>query len=265
LPRFQSFDAGQEATLRAGMHGTAARVESLSATDRRPESADRSQDIEALRQEQSDKLVLPAESSIKKAHHPSLASAKKPDVVAPSYHHYAGAGRGDHDGFRRSERSAEAASFLKAIVWPVRISRTMQMTIPIARLAMISALLIAGLAATGLPMQTDQKPDPAGDNPATSAKAVNEREPADPRERIEMVTVRVINPRGQGVPNVEVEVLAHGLDHQGLRYRASDDGLVKIPVESRADPSSGTRFLARPDVQTLGWALLPRPQDRRHQ
>ena len=79
------------------------------------------------------------------------------------------------------------------------------------RLAMISALLILGLAATGAAMIAAQERVPAQTRPAAPAKtAAQEREPgkpAVPEKKVEMLSVRVVDTEGRGVPDVEVKVV----------------------------------------------------------
>jgi RNA polymerase sigma-70 factor (ECF subfamily) len=160
-------------------------------------------------------------------------------------------------------RSTAGAISATALSWTHQTLRTMQM----ARLAFISSLLIAGLAATGAARLAAQQRAPIPTRPTEPAKmAARTHEPVDPpptAKAVEIVTVRVVDLHGQAVPDVEVEVLEHGFDHEGLRYRTGADGRVRIPVDPHADPSYGTRFLSRPDVRTIGWAFLPRLQERK--
>ena len=84
-----------------------------------------------------------------------------------------------------------------AISWTTQTLRSMQMT----RLILFSALLIAGLAATGAAMFVAQGAAPAPARQAAPARtAVPKSEPVADGKKTEVVTVQVVDPRGQGVP-----------------------------------------------------------------
>jgi RNA polymerase sigma factor (sigma-70 family) len=158
-----------------------------------------------------------------------------------------------------------------SLSWTLQILRTMQMT----RLAMISALLVLGLAATGAAMIATREREPAQTRSAAPTKtAAREREPtkaAVPEKKVEMLSVRVIDTRGTGVPDVEIKVVevdsAPADDGPGYRtaaYRTGGDGRVRIAVDPRFHRLT---FEARPDDRTMGWTrlqsgrLLPKATD----
>jgi len=158
-----------------------------------------------------------------------------------------------------------------SLSWTLHTLKTMQM----ARLAMISALLILGLAATGAAMIATQERKPEKTRPAAPAKtAAQEREPskpAVPEKKVEVLTVRAVDTRGTGVPDVEIMVVEEDStpadDGPGYRtgaYRTGADGRVRVVVDRRF---SRLTFEARPDDRTLGWTslesgrLLPKATD----
>jgi RNA polymerase sigma factor (sigma-70 family) len=154
---------------------------------------------------------------------------------------------------------ADGAVSATALSWTFRTLRTMRMT----RLALISALLIAGLAATGAAMLTARGEEPAQPRSAAPAKRMVERpEPARPAatERFTKFSVRVIDTKGRGVPGVEVKLIevdaVPGDDGPGSRtaaYRTAADGRVRTAVDPRFHR---LMFEARPDDGTFGWASL---------
>ena len=101
------------------------------------------------------------------------------------------------------------------------------------RLGIISAALICGSVMTAA---IAQPPAPAG-----------------LAEKVETVSVRVIDTRGRGVPDVEVTVVDRDSTAEGRRYRTGADGRVRVAV---APHFRRLAFEARPDDQTLGWANL---------
>jgi len=147
-----------------------------------------------------------------------------------------------------------------SLSWTLQTLRTMQMT----RFAMISALLILGLAATGAAMIATQEREPAQTRSAAPTKtAAQEREPtkpAVPEKKDEMLSVRVIDTRGRGVPDVEINVVEEdstpaddGFGHRTAAYRTGADGRVRIAVDRRFIRLT---FEARPDDRTIGWARV---------
>ena len=159
---------------------------------------------------------------------------------------------------RFSAGRSDAAPAL-VLSWTHHTLRSLTMT----RLALISAILIVGFAATASAMRTIQE---RGPGPAATPKAAAPQNrtagPAAVDEETETVTVRVIDPRGQGVPGVEVEARDRFGDSTGPRYRTGVDGRVRIPVHPYAHADSGISFLARPDGRTIGWVYLPLPLPR---
>lgn len=142
-----------------------------------------------------------------------------------------------------------------ALSWTLRTLRIMRMT----RIAIISSLLIAGLAATGAAMRTlkDRTPAPvAAAGPAKAAEPPGTARAAGPEKTAETLSVRVVDAKGRGAPDVEVKVIESdarpGDDAAGSRsasYRTGADGRVRIAV----DPLYERLALeARPDDRTFG-------------
>ena len=127
------------------------------------------------------------------------------------------------------------------------------------RLALFSALLIAGLAATGAAMFVARGGAPAPARQAAPARpAVPKAEPAAGRREEDRGGDRAggRSPRS-GRAGVEVEVLERFLDHEGPGYARRLPHRRRRPGPHRLDPrSDGTRFMACPDDRTLGWAYL---------
>jgi len=144
-----------------------------------------------------------------------------------------------------------------SLSWTVQILRTMQVT----RLAMISALLIAALAAAGAVMLISQDQQTSQARSAAPAKtATPRRGPDAPENNVELSSVRVIDTQGRGVPGVEIKVVEEDStpadDGPGYRtgaYRTGADGRVRVAVERRFNRVT---FEARPDDRTIGWARL---------
>ena len=138
-----------------------------------------------------------------------------------------------------------------ALSWATTTSRTMQMT----RLARIVILGIVGLAATGAAVLATQKPESA--RPIAPPPAVvQEPKPAKPlvpEKKVELISVRVVDPKGRDVPNVDVEVDDHQSMSEARRFRTGADGRFRAPV---APSYSRVDFLSRPDDRTLGWASI---------
>ncbi len=135
------------------------------------------------------------------------------------------------------------------------------------RILLFSAVVFASLTAAGAAaIWIAQAGSPASPRQAAAGSAAAVPRPAGPAadtRRTEVVTVRVVDTQGRGVAGVEVEVLERFLDDGGPRYRTGADGRVRVPLDPDADPSFGTRFVARPDDRTLGWGYLDRPGERK--
>ncbi|MGO9463028.1 MAG: sigma-70 family RNA polymerase sigma factor [Isosphaeraceae bacterium] len=146
-----------------------------------------------------------------------------------------------------------------ALSWALLTLRTMQIT----RLAMISALLLGGIAAAGAAILGAQEREPAQTKAAAPAKASKSRREAakpDATASVERRSVRVIDTRGRGVPDVEIKVVEEDStptdDGPGYRtgtYRTDAHGRVRVAVDRRFNRLT---FEARPDAQTIGWARL---------
>jgi RNA polymerase sigma-70 factor (ECF subfamily) len=147
-----------------------------------------------------------------------------------------------------------------ALSWAHRTLRTMEMI----RLAMISTLLIACLAAARAAIWTARDEKPAQVRSAAPVKKAAEesqatKPPATERE-VKRFGLRVIDANGRGVPDVEVKLIEEdaipGDDGPGSRtaaYRTGADGRVRVAVDPRFQQLD---FEARPDDCTFGWASL---------
>jgi RNA polymerase sigma factor (sigma-70 family) len=147
-----------------------------------------------------------------------------------------------------------------ALSWTLQTLRTMQMT----RLAMISALLILCLAATGAAMIATQEQEPAQTLSAAPAKtAAQEREPAKsaaPDKKVDIFSVRVIDTQGRGVPDAKIKVVEedpippdNGSEDRAVVYRTGADGRVRITVDRRFIRLA---FESRLDDRAIGWARV---------
>jgi protocatechuate 3,4-dioxygenase beta subunit len=154
-------------------------------------------------------------------------------------------------------RPIAGAVSAEALALTLQTLRTMQMT----QFATISALLISGLAATGAAMIIAQEREPAQTQSAAPTKTVaQEHKTTGPDERVKdgVFSVRVIDTRGGGVPNVNIKVVEEysvPADHASrtAAYRAGAGGRAHIAVDRRFNNLS---FEARPDDRTIGWASL---------
>ena len=147
-----------------------------------------------------------------------------------------------------------------ALYWTFSILRTMQMT----RLVLISTLLAAGLVGTGVAAIIVRQQARA--RPTMLVSTPSERQPHTTTSRsmkVDVVSVRVVDLRGRGVPNVEVEVFGSHQDRSGARYRTEVDGRVSFHDDPDLDPSYGTQLLARPDDQTIGWAWISHSREEK--
>jgi protocatechuate 3,4-dioxygenase beta subunit len=104
---------------------------------------------------------------------------------------------------------------------------------PMTRLGTISAALICG--------------------PVMTAAIAQPPDPAKPAEKVQTLSVRVVDTRGQGVPDVEFKVVDRDSTAEGRRYRTGADGRVRVAVDPHFRRLA---FEARPDDRTLGWASL---------
>ncbi len=110
------------------------------------------------------------------------------------------------------------------------------------RLAMISALLILGLAATGAAMIATQEREPAQTRSAAPSKtAAQEREPtkpAVPEKKVEILSVRVIDTKGRGVPDVEIKVVEEIPHPRTMGRDIAALPIVPAPTAGSASPST---------------------------
>jgi RNA polymerase sigma factor (sigma-70 family) len=141
-----------------------------------------------------------------------------------------------------------------ALSWTYCTLRSMQM----ARLVMITAAFFGSLPALGALVLAAQKQElTAPSGPAKTA--ARDREPGQaivPDRKAELTTVRVVNPKGEVVPNVEVDVFESTLNSEVRKYRTGDDGRCRILVDVHAQV---TELHARTDDRALGWASISRP------
>lgn len=123
------------------------------------------------------------------------------------------------------------------------------------RLAMISVLLIVGVATTGAAILTAQEPRSA--RPAAPAKAAAQEpkpdKPAAPAKKVELISVRVVDVKDRDVPNVEVAVIDQRFFSENRRYRTGADGRFRVPVNPNYFQIA---FEAHPDDRTIGWARI---------
>ena len=154
-------------------------------------------------------------------------------------------------------RSTAGLASSAALSWTFRTLRSMQMI----RIAATSLALIVSLAAAGGALLATQAPERTRTAaPATTTAQVRELDaPSPSANKVEMVTVRVVDMSGQGVPNVEVEVFDEATGREGPRNRTGTDGRVHLAI----DPHNWTRFLAPPDAQRIGWANWPGSQGQK--
>jgi RNA polymerase sigma factor (sigma-70 family) len=147
-----------------------------------------------------------------------------------------------------------------ALSWTLQTLRTLQMT----RLAMISALLILCLAATGAAMIAIQEQKPAQTRPAVTARtAAQEREPTRPDapdKKVDIFSVRVIDTEGRGVPDREIKVVEEDptpaddrSEGRPVIYRTGADGRAHITVDRRFIRLT---FESRLDNRAMGWARV---------
>ena len=127
-----------------------------------------------------------------------------------------------------------------------------------ARLVMITAAFFVSLSALGALVLAAQKQElTAPSGPAKTA--ARDREPGQaivPDRKAELTTVRVVNPKGEVVPNVEVDVVESTLISEVRKYRTGDDGRCQVFLRPR---SHGTELHARTEDRALGWASINRP------
>ena len=157
-------------------------------------------------------------------------------------------------------RPIAGAVSASSLTLTLRTLRSLQMT----RLASISALLIAGLMATGAAMLISQdrktaqaqSAAPARTNSVGSVPAT----PNAPEKREEVRSVRVIDTRGKGVPGLEIKVLEEfptdAQNWPGYRtsaHRTDADGRFQIAIDSRYRRLT---LEARQGDRTIGWVSL---------
>jgi RNA polymerase sigma factor (sigma-70 family) len=155
-----------------------------------------------------------------------------------------------------SRTPATGAVSATALSWTVQTLRTMHMT----RLALIAALLIAGLAATGAAMLTTQHPQGPQARSAAPSKEDQKAKRAEPEKKVETLSVRVIDTQGRSVPDIAVELIEEdatprddGSGPHPVTYRTDADGRVRVTV----DPHFRRVILeSRPDERAFGWASL---------
>ena len=147
-----------------------------------------------------------------------------------------------------------------ALYLTLRSLNSMRMT----RLATISALLISGLAAAGAAMLITQKQRTAqAQSPALTKTERFHSVPAaqdSQKKSPEVRSVRVIDGRGKGVPDVEIKVVERdpthadgGAGYRTSAYRTDADGRFRMAVDSRYRTLT---IEAHGDDQAIGWASL---------
>ena len=114
-----------------------------------------------------------------------------------------------------AERSTGGLVSENAISWALSTLKSMQMT----RLVMITAALFVGLAALGAVVMATHKSESAQSSRSVTT-AARDREPEKrivPTRKAELTTVRVVNQKGEGVPNVAVLVFESTLSSELAR------------------------------------------------
>jgi RNA polymerase sigma factor (sigma-70 family) len=170
-----------------------------------------------------------------------------------------------------ASRPIDGAVSAVSISWTLQTLRTMLMT----RFAMMSALLILGLAVTGAAMIATQDRGPDQTRSVTPTKTtVKEHEAAKPavlEKKVEMLSVRVVDTSGRNVADALVKVvefdgppMADWPGYRNAAHRTGADGRVRVAVDRQY---RRVTFESRPDDRTLGWAslrsgeLLPKATD----
>ena len=130
------------------------------------------------------------------------------------------------------------------------LSRTL-----ISRALLVPSLLLAGLiaaagAAFALPKQ---EPTRTGAAAQTTAKDAALAKQAEAPKSKEILHVHVVDTSGQGVPNVEVEVRDRNRAEEVGRFRTGPGGWLTVAADELFNQ---IEFEARPDAQTLGWAII---------
>ncbi len=104
--------------------------------------------------------------------------------------------------------------------------------------------------------------DPAGCTAKTAAQEREPAKPAVPEKKVEILSVRVIDTKGKGVPDVEIKVVEEILipadDGSGYRtagYRTDDDGRVRITVDRRLS-AAHVRIATRRSNDRLGYPTI---------
>jgi hypothetical protein len=140
-----------------------------------------------------------------------------------------------------------------AIAWALSTLKSMQMT----RLVMITAALFVGLSALGAVVLAAHKPRSVqSSGPATTVTRDREPEkPIVPTRKAGLATVRVVNQKGEGVPNAAVYAVELGSNLELREYRTDDDGRCRVLVDAR---SQATELRARIGDHALGWARISR-------
>ena len=147
-----------------------------------------------------------------------------------------------------------------SLSWALHTLRTLQMT----RLAVISAVLILGVVASGTAILAGPRRETLQTSPAAFEKTTTQKrdpnKPAVPDDQIETLTVRVVDHSDREVADVLVKVVevdnTPADDGPGYRtgaYRTGADGRARIAVDRRF---SRITFESRPDDRTRGWASL---------
>ncbi len=131
----------------------------------------------------------------------------------------------------------------------VRYSRTALRTMHIPRAALIKALMLAGLIAAAAATFTLPRQESAQERERDGALA----KPAETRKKEEMLSVRVVDTSGRGVPNVLVTVQDRNNAFEPGRFRTGPGGWLRVKVDALF---SQIVFEARPDAQTFGWASI---------
>jgi RNA polymerase sigma factor (sigma-70 family) len=140
-----------------------------------------------------------------------------------------------------------------ALSWTVSTLRSMQMN----RLVVITTALFVGLGSLGAVVFATQKQESVRQSGSTKMAALDREleKPIVPARKAELITVRVVTPMGEGVPNVAVQAVELVIDSQFREYRTGKDGRCHVHVEAH---SHVTELHARTEDRALGWARISR-------
>ena len=137
-----------------------------------------------------------------------------------------------------SSQSTAGFSWTRVIAWALGT----RWTTPPARFVAISGVLILALGAAAVATIGEARRDPA-QQIVQAAAGIRRRDAGNAISGFEAARdsrCALIDGRGRGVANIEVELVDFNQFEDGPRYRTEADGRVRISI----DPSASTQFLA---------------------